>query len=113
MKGPPDASRDVVCWMLRRLGTSLASAVMTISHSKPCTQLLGIIATGRRDYRILGTDMPTIDDCKRNAEQCLRWADEAANNEQRDTLLEIAALWTQMELSCADPIKWTELLRSQ
>jgi hypothetical protein len=38
--------------------------------------------------------MPTIDDCKRNAEQCLRWADEAANNEQRDTLLEIAALWT-------------------
>jgi hypothetical protein len=36
--------------------------------------------------------MPTIDDGKRNAEQCLRWADEAANNEQRDTLLEIAAI---------------------
>jgi hypothetical protein len=49
--------------------------------------------------------MPTIDDCKRNAEQCLRWADEAANNEQRHTLLEIAALWTQMELSSADPNK--------
>jgi quercetin dioxygenase-like cupin family protein len=48
--------------------------------------------------------MPTIDDCKRNAERCLRWADEAANNEQRDTLLEIAGLWTQMEL-CADPNK--------
>jgi hypothetical protein len=78
---------------------------MTISHSKPCTQLLGIIATGRRDYRILGTDMPTIDDCKRNAEQCLRWADEAANDEQRDTLLEIAGLWTQMELSSAEPTK--------
>jgi hypothetical protein len=49
--------------------------------------------------------MPTIDDCKRNAEQCLRWADEAANNEHRDTLLEIAALWTQMELSSAAPNK--------
>jgi hypothetical protein len=52
--------------------------------------------------------MPTVDDCKRNAEQCLRWADEAANNEQRDTLLEIAALWTQMELSSADPNKVDE-----
>jgi hypothetical protein len=26
---------------------------------------------------------------------CLRWADEAANDEQRETLLEIARLWTQ------------------
>jgi hypothetical protein len=47
--------------------------------------------------------MPTADDCKRNAEQCLRWADEAANNIQRDTLLEIAGLWTQVELSSAEP----------
>jgi hypothetical protein len=69
---------------------------------------LGIIGTGRGDYHIAGSDMPTLDDCKRKAEICLRWADEAANNEQRDTLLEIAALWTQMELSCADPNKVDE-----
>jgi hypothetical protein len=43
--------------------------------------------------------MPTIDECRRNAEQCLQWADEAANDEQRETLLELARLWTQMELS--------------
>ena len=49
--------------------------------------------------------MPTIDECRRNAEQCLRWADEAANDAQRETLLEIARLWTQMELSSAEP-KW-------
>ena len=68
--------------------------------------MLGIISdrAARLSY-LAGSDMPTIDDCKRNAEQCLRWADEAANKEQRDTLLEIAALWTQMELSCADPNK--------
>jgi hypothetical protein len=47
--------------------------------------------------------MPTIDECRRNAEQCLHWADEAANDEQRETLLEIARLWTQMELSSAEP----------
>ena len=39
----------------------------------------------------------------RNAEQCLRWADEPTNDEQRETLLEIAGLWTQMELSSAEP----------
>jgi hypothetical protein len=47
--------------------------------------------------------MPTIDKCRRNAEQCLRWADDATNDEQRETLLEIAGLWTQMELSSAEP----------
>ena len=47
--------------------------------------------------------MPTMDECRRNAEQCLRWADEAANDQQRETLLEIARLWTQMELSSAEP----------
>jgi hypothetical protein len=47
--------------------------------------------------------MPTIDECRRNAEQCLHWADEAASDEQRETLLEIARLWTQMELSSAEP----------
>ena len=31
--------------------------------------------------------MPTMDECRCNAEQCLRWADEAANDEQRETLL--------------------------
>lgn len=46
--------------------------------------------------------MPTIDECRRNAEQCLSWADEAANDEQRETLLEIARLWTQIELSSAE-----------
>ena len=34
---------------------------------------------------------------------CLRWTDEAANDEQRETLLEIARLWTQMEPSSAEP----------
>ena len=47
--------------------------------------------------------MLTIDECRRNAEECLRWADEAANDTQRETLLEIARLWTQMELSSAEP----------
>ena len=47
--------------------------------------------------------MPTTDECRRNAEECLRWADEAANDQQRETLLEIARLWTQMELSSAEP----------
>ena len=56
-----------------------------------------------RLYRIVGTNMPTIDECRRNAEQCLGWADEAANDEQRETLLEIARLWTQIELSSAEP----------
>jgi hypothetical protein len=47
--------------------------------------------------------MPTMDECRRKAEECLRWADEAANDQQRETLLEIARLWTQMELSSAEP----------
>ena len=47
--------------------------------------------------------MPTIDECRRKAEECLRWADEAADDQQRETLLEIARLWTQMELSSAKP----------
>ena len=47
--------------------------------------------------------MPTIDECRRKAEECLRWSDEAANDQQRETLLEIARLWTQMELSSAEP----------
>ena len=34
--------------------------------------------------------MPTINECRRNAEQCLLWADEPANDEQREKLLEIA-----------------------
>jgi hypothetical protein len=47
--------------------------------------------------------MPTTEECRRNAEECLRWSDEAANDEQRETLREIARLWTQMELSNAEP----------
>ena len=47
--------------------------------------------------------MPMMDECRRKAEECLRWADEAANDQQRETLLEIARLWTQMELSSAEP----------
>ena len=60
------------------------------------------MSTGWRDYRI-GTNMPTINERRRNAEQCLLWADEPANDEQREKLLEIAGLWTQMELSSAEP----------
>jgi hypothetical protein len=44
-----------------------------------------------------------MDECRRKAKECLRWADEAANDRQRETLLEIARLWTQMELSSAEP----------
>ena len=47
--------------------------------------------------------MPTMDECRRKAEECLRWADETANDRQRETLLEIVRLWTQMELSSAEP----------
>ena len=47
--------------------------------------------------------MPTMDECRRKAEECLRWADETVNDAQRETLLEIARLWTQMELSSAEP----------
>jgi hypothetical protein len=53
--------------------------------------------------------MPTVDECRRKAEECLRWADEA--DSQRETLLEIARLWTQMELSSA-PLA-PERLRSE
>jgi hypothetical protein len=70
-------------------------------------------APGWRDYRIAGTNMPTIDECRRKAEECLRWADEAANDAQRETLLEIARLWTQMELSSAEPNGVDGLLKSQ
>jgi hypothetical protein len=34
--------------------------------------------------------MPTINECRRNAEQCLLWADEPANDEQREKLFEIS-----------------------
>ena len=80
-------------------------AVITISHSKPLAPELRRIqlAAGWRDYRIAGTNMPKMDECRRKAEECLRWADEAANDQQRETLLEIARLWTQMELSSAEP----------
>jgi hypothetical protein len=44
------------------------------------------LAAGWRDYCIAGTNMPTIDECRRKAEECLRWADEAANDAQRETL---------------------------
>jgi hypothetical protein len=64
------------------------------------------------DYRIAGTNMPTMDECRRNAQQCLRWAVEAANDQQRETLLEIAGLWTQMELPALNQMEWTGLLRS-
>jgi hypothetical protein len=47
--------------------------------------------------------MPSIEECKRHAEQCLRWADEAPTEQERDTLLEIARLWTTLELSCPPP----------
>ena len=35
------------------------------------------------------------------AQECLRWADETANAEDRETLLEMATVWTQLELSSA------------
>ena len=90
-----------------RLHRGSSFAVITISHSKPLAPELRRIqlAAGWRDYRIAGTNMPTMDECRRKAEECLRWADEAANDRQRETLLEIARLWTQMELSSAGT-KW-------
>jgi hypothetical protein len=57
--------------------------------------------------------MPTMDECRRKAEECLRWADEAANDRQRETLLEIARLWTQMEYPALNQMVWTGRLRSQ
>jgi hypothetical protein len=81
-------------------------AVITISHSKPLAPELRRIQFSSRVTRlsrIAGTNMPTMDECMRKAEECLRWADEAANDRQRETLLEIARLWTQMELSSAEP----------
>jgi hypothetical protein len=33
------------------------------------------------------------------AQQCLRWADETANAADREILLEMANVWTQLELS--------------
>jgi hypothetical protein len=33
------------------------------------------------------------------AEQCLRWADEAANAADREIFFEMANVWTQLELS--------------
>lgn len=47
--------------------------------------------------------MPSVDECKRYAEQCLRWADAAKTEQERDTLLEIARLWTALELLSPPP----------
>ena len=80
------------------------AAVITVYIQNPLHRTWRRIISDRAaDYRIAGTTMPTMDECRRKAEECLRWADEAANDQQRETLLEIARLWTQMELSSAEP----------
>jgi hypothetical protein len=47
--------------------------------------------------------MPTTEECRRSAEEYLRWADETPNEEERDAFLEMARIWTQLELSSAKP----------
>jgi hypothetical protein len=45
--------------------------------------------------------MASAEDYHFYAQECLRWADETANAEDRETLLEMATVWTQLELSSA------------
>jgi hypothetical protein len=43
--------------------------------------------------------MPSAEQYRYYAEQCLRWADEAANAADREIFFEMANVWTQLELS--------------
>jgi hypothetical protein len=38
------------------------------------------------------------------AQQCLRWADEAANAADREIFFEMANVWTQLELSAGSGV---------
>jgi hypothetical protein len=42
--------------------------------------------------------MPSSTDYQLYAQQCLRWADEAENEEHRQAFLEMAKVWTQLTL---------------
>ena len=39
--------------------------------------------------------MPTLSEYRLMAEECLRWARQARDNEVRDPLIELARLWTE------------------
>jgi hypothetical protein len=45
------------------------------------------------------------DECLRHANACTRWAAESKNERDREILLEIAKIWTQMALrDCVSPV---------
>jgi hypothetical protein len=45
--------------------------------------------------------MPSAKDYRHYAQQCLRFADETENDEDRELFLEMAMVWTQLELTSA------------
>jgi hypothetical protein len=45
--------------------------------------------------------MPSAKDYRHYAQQCLRYADETENDEDREIFLEMATVWTQLELTSA------------
>jgi hypothetical protein len=48
--------------------------------------------------------MASAEDYRFYAQQCLRWADEAANVADREILFEMANVWTQLELSAGSSV---------
>jgi hypothetical protein len=45
--------------------------------------------------------MPSATDYQHYAQQCLRYADETEDDEDREIFLEMATVWTQLELTSA------------
>jgi hypothetical protein len=86
---------DVEVWDYKRFvarlpGNPLGNLLLT--EAPP---LIG--AVGRREDRF----MASAEDYRFYARRCLRWADETANADDRETLLEMANVWTKLELSSA------------
>ena len=56
---------------------------------------------GRADRLQKWYHMASAKDYRHYAQQCLRYADETENDEDREIFLEMAKVWTQLELTSA------------
>jgi hypothetical protein len=52
--------------------------------------------------------MPTSNEYRSFAEQCLHWADETDNEEYRHAFLEMAKLWTQLAMHGNEALQISE-----
>ena len=53
--------------------------------------------------------MPTAEECRQYAQECLRWADDARTNKKRDACLEGARSWTQAAARLSGEVNATKL----